>query len=166
MNKHISSFRWGFLLLMLIISCLWCLNIGVVRLDWSMLWPCLFGQCDAPVQQQILLELRLPRLLLGLLAGAGLALSGALLQTLSRNMLADPYLFGIISGAGLGATLATLLFPEYAIVLPLAAFAGAVLAMSLVLGFAAVGGWQRLDTLILAGVAVSFLLSAVTSLLL
>jgi iron complex transport system permease protein len=103
---------------------------------------------------------------LGLVAGAGLALSGALLQNLSRNMLADPYLFGIISGAGLGATLATLFFPQYAIALPLAAFTGALLAMMLVLSFAVFGGWQRLDTLILAGVAVSFLLSAVTSFLL
>lgn len=166
MTKLLSSFRWLGLVLLLVISCLWCLNIGAVQLNWSQLLPCFVAPCDAPVQQQILLELRLPRLMLGLLAGAGLALSGALLQSLSRNMLADPYLFGIISGAGLGATLATLFFPEYAIALPLAAFIGALLAMALVLGFAAIGGWQRLDTLILAGVAVSFLLSAVTSLLL
>ena len=166
MRKLLQSFRWLLLLLLLLASCLWCLNTGAIALDWSLLLPCLFGPCEAAVQQQILLELRLPRLLLGLVAGAGLALSGALLQNLSRNMLADPYLFGIISGAGLGATLATLLLPQYAIALPLAAFAGAVLAMALVLGFAVLGGWQRLDTLILAGVAVSFLLSAVTSLLL
>lgn len=166
MIKLLQPFRWILLLLMLLFSCLWCLNTGAVSLQWSLLLPCLFEQCEAAVQQQILLDLRLPRLLLGLVAGAGLALSGALLQNLSRNMLADPYLFGIISGAGLGATLATLLLPQYAIALPLAAFAGALLAMALVLGFAALGGWQRLDTVILAGVAVSFLLSAVTSLLL
>lgn len=166
MIKLLAPFRWLLLLLMLLVSCLWCLNTGAVSLDWSLLLPCLYEHCDAAVQQQILLELRLPRLLLGLLAGAGLALSGALLQNLSRNMLADPYLFGIISGAGLGATMATVFFPQYAIALPLAAFAGALLAMALVLGFAAIGGWQRLDMVILAGVAVSFLLSAVTSLLL
>jgi len=166
MDKLALSLRWWLLLLLLMVSCLWCLNTGAVALQWSTLLPCLIEQCDTMVQQQILLELRLPRLLLGLVAGAGLALSGALLQNLSRNMLADPYLFGIISGAGLGATLATLLLPQYAIALPLAAFAGAVLAMALVLGFALLGGWQRLDTMILAGVAVSFLLSAITSLLL
>ena len=166
MNKLFISFRWLAFILLFLVSCLWCLNIGAVSLDWQQLWPCLISTCEAPVQQQILLELRLPRLLLGLVAGAGLALSGALLQNLSRNMLADPYLFGIISGAGLGATLATLFFPQYAIALPLAAFTGALLAMMLVLSFAVFGGWQRLDTLILAGVAVSFLLSAVTSFLL
>lgn len=166
MTKLLSPFRWLILVLLLLVSCLWCLNIGAVSLDWQQLWPCILAQCDAPAQQQILLDLRLPRVLLGLAAGAGLALSGALLQNLSRNMLADPYLFGIISGAGLGATLASLLFPQFAIALPLAAFAGALLAMLLVLGFAAFSGWQRLDTLILAGVAVSFLLSAITSLLL
>ena len=108
MSKLFSSFRWLAFMLLFVVSCLWCLNIGAVGLDWQQLWPCIFSTCDAPVQQQILLELRLPRILLGVVAGAGLALSGALLQNLSRNMLADPYLFGIISGAGLGATLATL----------------------------------------------------------
>lgn len=166
MNQLLSSIRWLLLALLLLFSAIWCLNIGAVSLNWSLLWPCLVSQCAAVTEQQILLELRLPRLLLGLVAGAGLALSGALLQNLSRNMLADPYLFGVISGAGLGATLATLFFPQYALALPLAAFAGAVLAMALVLGFAAVGGWRRLDTIVLAGVAVSFLLSAITSLLL
>jgi iron complex transport system permease protein len=166
MSKLFFSFRWLVFILFFMASCLWCLNMGAVSLDWQQLWPCVFSTCDVSVQQQILLELRLPRLLLGLVAGAGLALSGALLQNLSRNMLADPYLFGIISGAGLGATVATLFLPEYSIAVPLAAFAGALLAMMLVLSFAALGGWQRLDTLILAGVAVSFLLSAVTSFLL
>ena len=166
MIKQLQTIRWILLLLFLLFSCLWCLNTGAVSLQLSLLLPCLFEQCEAALQQQILLELRLPRLLLGLVAGAGLALSGALLQNLSRNMLADPYLFGIISGAGLGATLATLFLPQYAIALPLAAFAGALFAMALVLGFSALGGWQRLDTVILAGVAVSFLLSALTSLLL
>lgn len=166
MIKQLQTIRWILLLSFLLFSCLWCLNTGAVSLQLSLLLPCLFEQCEAALQQQILLELRLPRLLLGLVAGAGLALSGALLQNLSRNMLADPYLFGIISGAGLGATLATLFLPQYAIALPLAAFAGALFAMALVLGFSALGGWQRLDTVILAGVAVSFLLSALTSLLL
>jgi len=165
-TKYLYSIRWLLLLLLLIFSCVWCLNTGAVALNWQLLWPCIFTECHALTEQQILLELRLPRILLGLVAGAGLALSGALLQNLSRNMLADPYLFGIISGAGLGATIATLFLPQYAIALPLAAFAGALLAMVLVLGFATLGGWRRLDTVVLAGVAVSFLLSAVTSLLL
>jgi iron complex transport system permease protein len=165
-TKYFYSMRWLLLLLLLIFSCVWCLNTGAVALNWQLLWPCVFTECHALTEQKILLELRLPRILLGLVAGAGLALSGALLQNLSRNMLADPYLFGIISGAGLGATIATLFLPQYAIALPLAAFAGALLAMVLVLGFATLGGWRRLDTVVLAGVAVSFLLSAVTSLLL
>jgi iron complex transport system permease protein len=118
------------------------------------------------MQHAVLWQLRFPRVLLALLAGAGLALCGALLQNASRNPLADPYLFGIVSGAALGATVATIVLPEWQLMTPLFAFAGALLAVFLVLLIGASSRWQRLETLLLCGVAVSFMLSAITTTLL
>ncbi|MCT6699098.1 FecCD family ABC transporter permease [Rheinheimera sp. 4Y26] len=158
--------RWLLLFLLALGSFLFCLNTGSVSLQWQELWWCFTGECTDPMQWQLIWQLRLPRLLLGFVAGAGLALSGALLQHLSRNPLADPYLFGVIAGAGLGATVASLYFPALLIALPLAAFVGALLAIALVLVLALLARWQQLDHFILAGVAVSFLFSAATALLL
>lgn len=167
MPERLKSVRWAILLLFALLSFVICLNTGAVQLQWQALWSCLGGaHCEQASQWQVLWQLRLPRLLLGFVAGAGLALCGALLQHLSRNPLADPYLFGIIAGAGLGATVATLYLPGSVIMLPLAAFAGALLAIALVLCFALWARWQNLDHFILSGVAVSFLFSAITALLL
>ena len=94
--------RWLLLFLLALGSFLFCLNTGSCSLQWQELWWCFTGKCTDPMQWQLLWQLRLPRLLLGFVAGAGLALSGALLQHLSRNPLADPYVFGVIAGAGLG----------------------------------------------------------------
>lgn len=118
------------------------------------------------MQSTVLWQLRFPRLLLALLAGAGLALCGALLQNASRNPLADPYLFGIVSGAALGATIATILLPDWQLFTALFAFVGALLAVFLVLLIGASSRWQRLESLLLCGVAVSFMLSAITTTLL
>jgi iron complex transport system permease protein len=119
--------------------------------------------------ETIIFTIRLPRVILAGLVGAALAVSGATYQGLFRNPLADPYLIGVASGAALGATIAT------ALPLPLAlyrigatqwcAFSGALLAVGMVYGLARVGGTTPLTTLLLAGVAVSALASAVTSLL-
>jgi len=100
-----------------------------------------------------------------LVAGMGLAIAGAILQNTTRNPLADPYLFGIVSGAGLGATIANIsLGEQLAIALPLAAFLGALLAISIVLIIAKV--LQRMEQLLLTGVAVSFMLAAITQFIL
>lgn len=147
-------------------SVLTALHIGVVDLP---LWSLLTGQSTDPLPQQIFWQLRLPRVLLAGLAGAALALCGALLQLLSRNELADPYLFGVVSGAALGATISSLLFPALALALPAAAFTGALTAILLVLTLAqraTAQGMQSLSTLLLTGLAVSFCASAMASLLL
>ena len=150
----------------LAVSVLTALHIGVVDLP---LWSLLTGQATDPLPQQIFWQLRLPRVMLAGLAGAALALCGALLQLLSRNELADPYLFGVVSGAALGATVSTLLFPALALALPASAFAGALIAILLVLTLAqraTAQGMQSLSTLLLTGLAVSFCASAIASLLL
>lgn len=135
----------------------------------AIMWSAVTSRtADWPASEvAIVLELRLPRVLLGALVGASLAAVGCTLQTATRNPLADPYLFGISSGAALGVVAATLwigaaLGPP---TVALAAFAGALGATALVTFIA---GWQgRLspERLILAGVAVSFVLMAATNFL-
>jgi iron complex transport system permease protein len=115
----------------------------------------------------IVSELRLPRVLLGAIVGAGLALVGGALQAATRNPLADPFLFGISSGAALGAVV-VLLFAGLALgplTLPLGAFLGALLSVALVAGVARRRGGAAPERLILAGVGVSFVLMAATELL-
>jgi iron complex transport system permease protein len=112
----------------------------------------------------IVWQLRLPRVLLALLAGGGLALSGLAFQTLFRNPLAEPYTLGIASGAALGAVIGLRLEgAEWLVSLPLvelASFAGAGAATALVVALAAEGRRVETPTLLLAGVAVSLSCSA------
>jgi iron complex transport system permease protein len=114
-----------------------------------------------PLRDGIVWELRLPRVLTAACVGAGLALVGALMQALTRNQLADPYLLGLSSGASLGAVSVLLL--GAAIVLPLAAFGGALLALVATLGLASALGRITPTRTVLAGVAVSSLAGAITS---
>jgi iron complex transport system permease protein len=117
----------------------------------------------------ILFSLRLPRTILMALAGAGLAGSGAAYQGLFRNPLADPYLVGVASGAGLGAILAMTGRTSGSILgllaVPMAAFIGALLTVWLVYQLARVGRTVPTTNLILAGVAVSSFATALTSFL-
>ena len=116
----------------------------------------------------IVFSLRIPRTLLIAMAGAGLSVSGASYQGLFRNPLADPYLIGVASGAGLGAVLAM----NYGLAgqtvfgllgVPVAAFAGALLTVVIVYQLARVGRTIPTTNLILAGVAVSSFATALTS---
>jgi len=116
-----------------------------------------------PTAGAIFWQLRLPRVLLALLAGAGLAVSGLAFQTLFRNELAEPYTLGIATGAALGAVL-SLRLEEMGVLMgmplvSLASFVGAIGATTLVVGLA----WRRkgnTGTLLLAGIAVSLSCSA------
>ncbi|GLZ01592.1 iron ABC transporter permease [Actinoplanes sp. NBRC 103695] len=121
-----------------------------------------------PPQEAIVWSVRLPRVLLGMLVGAGLAVSGVALQAMVRNVLADPYLLGINSGASSGAAAAILFgagagFGQYA--LSGSAFLGALAASLLVLLIARSGGRVTSIRLLLAGVAVGYALYALTSFL-
>lgn len=122
----------------------------------------------SPTDQAIVTTLRLPRVVLGLLVGALLAAGGASYQGVFRNPLADPYLLGVASGAGVGAIIAiTLGAPAHTTVgLPVLAFAGAVAAVALTYLLGATGPRSSPTTLILAGVAVSAFLGAVQTFLL
>ncbi len=126
----------------------------------------LFGISSSPdsLTDRIIWDIRLPRVLLAALVGSTLAYSGAAYQGVFRNPLADPYLLGVAAGAGLGATLAI----AYAstggragLLLPLAAFAGAIIGVggAYILGHSL--GGRSSASLILAGVAVAAFLTAV-----
>jgi iron complex transport system permease protein len=113
----------------------------------------------------IVWQLRLPRVVLGLLVGAMLSLAGASYQGVFQNPLADPYLLGVAAGAGLGATAAIVLLPAqwHNVALPPAAFAGAVVSVIATFTLGRTGGARNRSSLILAGVAVaSFFVAAQT----
>lgn len=113
----------------------------------------------------IVLDLRLPRVLLGAVVGAGLALVGAVLQATLRNPLADPFLIGATGGASLGAVLVIIagITPFGLLSLPVSAFLGAMAAFAVVVAIAGSSGRMLPTRLILAGVAVAALTEAVTS---
>jgi len=114
----------------------------------------------------IVWELRLPRVLTAAVVGAGLALVGGVMQALTRNQLADPYLLGLSSGASLGAVSVLLLGVTLfglPLLLPVAAFGGAILALLATLALAGSLGRITPTRTVLAGVAVSSLAAAITS---
>ena len=116
--------------------------------------------------QIIILDINLPRVVIGAVVGAGLAISGAAMQAVFRNPLASPYILGLSSGASLGAAASmifTVAFIPSMIVTPVLAFATCFATMIVVYSMARVGGAVRTETLILSGVAVSSLLSALVS---
>lgn len=112
-------------------------------------------------QSDILWLVRLPRVVLGAMVGAVLAISGAAYQAVFRNPLADPYLLGVASGAGLGATLAVVAGGGSSHGVPVAAFAGAIVAVMLAYGLSRTTDRASNTGLILSGVAVAAFLTAI-----
>ena len=160
---------------LLLVSCVVSLGFGPARVPvdvvWHILLNKLFGIGDknwSAGQEHIVRLIRVPRMLLGALVGAGLALIGAVLQAVTRNPLADPHLLGVTSGATLGAVIVVLHVGEIVglLTLPIAAFIGALLSMVLVLAIASRHGRLDSDRLLLCGVAVSFVMMAVANTLL
>jgi len=143
-------------------------RLGSVSLTTSEAVSALLGGGDA-VHRVILLDLRLPRAILGLLVGGGLALAGAVFQALLRNPLAEPFILGISGGSAAGAVLVLALGLAAAgsALLPLAAFAGALVAILLVFRVAAATD-RSLDVrvLLLAGVVVGSFFTAIIALIL
>lgn len=119
-------------------------------------------------QNIIILSINAPRVVIGIFVGAGLAVTGAAMQAVFKNPLASPYILGLSSGASLGAAISMLfvmpLIPV-AITTPMLAFVTCFLTMILVYTMARTGNVVRTETLILSGVAVSALLSALVSFL-
>lgn len=156
-------------LILLAVAILLSIAIGSVFISPADVWRVLVGQATNETFKTILWNIRLPRTVLVALVGASLAGSGAAYQGLFRNPLADPYLIGVASGAGLGAVLAMSIQWSYTalglLAVPAAAFLAGLLTVTLVYLFAHSGGSVPTTNLILAGVAVSSFTSALTSFL-
>src|SRR5439155_1466866 len=141
------------------------LGVGSVPIAPAEVWRALAGGGDATTRS-IVRELRLPRAVLGLLVGGALGLSGAALQALLQNPLADPYLLGVSGGAACGTLLFSVLGGSAlasigAFAVPLAAFLGAFGAVLLVGLGASVEGRLDRGRLLLSGVVVNAFASAV-----
>ena len=152
----------------LVASIVVAVTIGPADIQFGEVWATIgshLGLGDSPLsvlRDGIVWELRLPRVLTAAAVGAGLAISGAVMQAITRNPLADPYLLGLSSGASLGAVAVLLL--GAAVLLPFAAFMGSLLALALTLILASSLGVITPTRTVLAGLAVSSLASAITSL--
>jgi len=169
------------LLVLLIAACVLSVCVGAVKISAAELWSIIAYRTGlsnhigfAPQQEAVLLNIRLPRVLLGALVGGALAIAGAALQGLFRNPLAEPGLIGISSGASLFAVTMIVLehrffgfmtaaFGYYA--LAIAAFIGACTTTFMVYRLAVGNGKADITTLLLAGIAINALAGSFTGLL-
>lgn len=162
------------LLIILLISIVLCISIGPVNIKFTDVWRVIFykifsfGQIDhiSVNTQNIIWHLRAPRVFLGIMAGASLALSGVAMQAFTRNPLADPYILGISSGASFGAVIAMatnlfFVFGQYKV--QTGAFLGALISMIMVYSLSYSGKTVTPIRLVLVGIAVSAMFSAFTS---
>lgn len=152
------------LLVVLVATAVFACNWGAAEISWAKFWQWELSK----VQQTIILQLRLPRIVLTALVGIALASAGVTFQGLFKNSMADPYIIGISSGASLGAVIAINYgFNSYwhgISLVSLFAFVGALLTVLIVYKLAEMGGRIPVGTLLLAGIALSFFLSALVSL--
>ena len=153
--EHKRRPYWVLVLALLIAAMLGSAMLGVVHYDWAELW-----------RSDIFWRLRLPRILLSVITGAALSVAGAAYQSIFRNPLTDPYVLGISSGASLGAVVAILLGLE-AYFLGVGAFALAtgLLTIVVIYRIASIGNRMHTTTLLLTGVCLTFLISAIVSFL-
>ncbi len=155
------------LAILLVIVCLFSLGVGAVHIPLQKVLVSLTKGRGTP-EYTILFAIRLPRILLGLAVGGGLAIAGVVLQGMFRNPLVEPYTLGISGGAALGVTLNIVaggvaglgLFS-----LPISGFLGALGIISLVYILGTRGGAVKLSRLLLIGVMVSFIASALIMLI-
>jgi iron complex transport system permease protein len=157
-----SAARVGLVVSAVAACLLFGLSAGAVPLPWREVWQGLWHS-DSPAAP-IVRDLRAPRVVLAFLVGGSLGISGAALQAMIRNPLAEPYLLGLSSGAGLGAVLAIASRAAGPWAVPVAAFLGAICAVALVYRLSLVSG-RRLDphVLLLSGVVVGAFAGALMS---
>ncbi|WP_443059054.1 FecCD family ABC transporter permease [Streptomyces sp. NBC_00388] len=156
------------LVVLLLVVAVAALALGPVRIPPGEVLQAVFGRPRKGAYASIVWDVRAPRVVLGAVVGAGLAVTGTVLQALVRNPLADPFLLGASSGASAGAVTVIVLGAGAAttVALPAAAFAGSMGALVAVYVMARRGGTVTTGRLILAGVAIQYILSAFTSLVL
>lgn len=150
MNKK-NQYIWLILLFIFVVVIILALSKGPAKIPFYQLFQ--EGNID-------IFYLRLFRVILAILAGAGLGVCGVVLQGILRNPLAEPYILGISSGAGLGAVI-TIILGLSAILLPITAFLGAILSLILVYNLANINGKINIHSMILSGVIISIMFSGI-----
>jgi iron complex transport system permease protein len=150
-----------FTLILTIIAAIIAIGLGGVSISIPEILSTVFSSSSKAVNATIIWDIRLPRVLLAMIIGANIAISGALLQAVMGNPLADPGLTGVTSGAAACVLVIMLAAPEYTQFIPIAAFVGGIIAASIVYALA----WRRNGispiTIILSGVAVNALCGGV-----
>ena len=144
-------------LVLTIIIAMLAIGLGSVSISIPDILRTFVGSPTETMHETIIMDIRLPRVLLALIIGANIAISGALLQAVMGNQLADPGLTGVTSGAAACVLLIMLVYPNYTEFIPIAAFVGGLIAARIVYALA----WKRNGispiTIILSGVAVNAL---------
>lgn len=150
-----SAVHWLLMALVVVAAMMGCSTLGVVRFGWHEMWT-----------SPIFWNLRAPRIVLSALVGAALSVCGAAYQSVFRNPLTDPYVLGISSGASLGAAIAILIGLEaYMLGVGACALLTGLMTIVVIYRIASIGNRMHTTTLLLTGVCITFLMSAVISFL-
>ncbi|MDQ0268620.1 FecCD family ABC transporter permease [Cytobacillus purgationiresistens] len=175
-----TKYRYPLLILALMLGLLasmtFAVMVGSVDITPRIIWELLFTKLGLSLettasnaQSIIIWEIRLPRVVLAAIVGAALSISGAAIQALVKNSIADPYILGVSSGASVGAT-SVILLGAFSVIgnyaLSFAAFLGAISAVIIVFLLARVNGRISVVRLLLAGFAISMVFSAITNFML
>ena len=156
-NNYFISF--ALIIVLVVILSLTAIKIGSFKTDWSAVFSALFDYDPEKPEHFAILELRMPRMLVALLAGGALALSGYLMQAMVNNPLADPYFLGTSTGAGFGASIAYAGFISVTVLsVSFFSFSGAMLVTLLAIALSYQQGRIEPTKLLLAGVALSALM--------
>jgi iron complex transport system permease protein len=175
-SKYNTPKRWLItvtsLLFLLFISVLVSVSVGTVKIPFQqvmiVIWNGIAGIHQNSLYSKIILQLRLPSIIMAVIVGVALSSSGASLQGLFRNPLIDPYILGISAGAAFGAALSiTMGIDSYQsfYYLPISAFIGAIIAVTMVYGLSYSHGEVSNSNLIFGGIAVGYIFSAIVSFL-
>lgn len=148
--------------ILMFVTCIASLMIGQVSFNLEQIWNGLFNS-EASLERRIIWDLRLPRVLIGVMVGMCLATAGAILQGVMKNPLADPGIIGVSAGAGVMAIVVMIVLPGLMIFLPLAAFLGAFLSALLIYLMAWKKGGASPMRIVLVGVAINAVIGAVTN---
>ncbi len=164
MNFLKSAYGKVSLMLILLLTAGGSLCLGSAEMSFTEFMGGLFRQEGFDTESIIIYSLRLPRVLGAIIAGAGLSLSGLLLQSVTANDLASPNIIGVNSGAGLAVILTLSVFPSAVFGVSVAAFVGAFLTTLIITGISAETGMRK-SSVVLVGVAVTAILNSVISFL-
>lgn len=174
MRQQISSnFIFVILLIVLAGAMFAAASIGVVSISWQDIFTLFKSKMGCSISEQIpdyyyitLFQLRLPRICMSVLIGAALAACGCVFQSIFRNPICDPYILGISSGSSLGGAISFIVGWDviyFGVTLP--ALITGLLTLLLILGISRMSNRRNVETLLLVGIAINFLISAVITLL-